>query len=194
MSEQVTEKGKLRPVAKGPIPVEDYVRELCKDKEIPYYYESQLEYVLGEFDEEYYFHKDTCTLYKIEDRKDVEDSDIFELERNPDGTLSYLTSFYNGGCSFGEALDYAFEKLSKKRYNPITAEALLEKGFEFIDYGQDSPYKAYSLKGVEVWEAGEDGTGVWVIDMLDQYTTVDMEYTTMEDLNAFFSAIGIPFM
>jgi len=40
-----------------------------------------------------------------------EPGDIFEANRNPDGTISYVTSFYNGGCSFDEALDKAISTL-----------------------------------------------------------------------------------
>lgn len=30
---------------------------------------------------------------------------------NLDGTYNYVLSYYNGGCGFGEAMQYAWEKL-----------------------------------------------------------------------------------
>ena len=46
-------------------------------------------------------------IYKIQDKEFDPDSDIFEMEKNEDGTLDYHVRFYNGGCGFEEALSTA---------------------------------------------------------------------------------------
>ena len=43
--------------------------------------------------------------------KDISDDDIFEANLNKDGSISYIVSYYNGGCCFEEALETAIEKL-----------------------------------------------------------------------------------
>lgn len=35
------------------------------------------------------------------------------MDKNPDGTLSYIVKFYNGGCGFNEALEAAYERIKK---------------------------------------------------------------------------------
>ena len=49
-------------------------------------------------------------IYKIEDKSFEDDTDIFQMLENPDGSLEYLVQFYNGGCGFFKALDIAFAK------------------------------------------------------------------------------------
>ena len=40
---------------------------------------------------------------------ELDEDDIFEIKKNEDGSFDYILSYYNGGCSFNEALDYAFK-------------------------------------------------------------------------------------
>lgn len=51
-------------------------------------------------------------IYQVTYSPVEDDGDIYEANKNEDGTIDFLTRFYNGGCSFNEALDYAMEKLS----------------------------------------------------------------------------------
>jgi len=54
-------------------------------------------------------------IYKIDENYcDDPDPDIFQMSENPDGSLDYLVRFYNGGCSFGEALDIAYKKIKNR--------------------------------------------------------------------------------
>jgi len=50
-------------------------------------------------------------IYIIEDEYFRDDDDLFIMKQNSDGTLEYLVRFYNGGCGFEEALEYAAEKM-----------------------------------------------------------------------------------
>ena len=49
-------------------------------------------------------------LYSVE-KKDIEqDQDIFTMTENENGTFDFEVRYYNGGCSFDEAMEYAFNK------------------------------------------------------------------------------------
>lgn len=53
-------------------------------------------------------------IYEIIQDKDVDDyGDIFEATENIDGTIDYTLRYYNGGCGFPEAIEYALNKLNK---------------------------------------------------------------------------------
>ena len=47
-------------------------------------------------------------LYQVE-KKEVGDDDTFIVTEGKDGILNFEVSYYNGGCSFDEAMGYAFE-------------------------------------------------------------------------------------
>ena len=51
-------------------------------------------------------------IYFVEDTLYDPDDDIFDMGENKDGTLSYNLRFYNGGCSFSEALDEAADRMN----------------------------------------------------------------------------------
>jgi len=52
-------------------------------------------------------------IYEIQDTHYDPDDDIFDMEENDDGTLSYNVRYYNGGCGFEEALEYAAQRMNK---------------------------------------------------------------------------------
>jgi len=97
-------KGKLTPTGQD---LETYMAIYMEDKELPSYYD----------DVEELFHDELSTdvklidgqVYKVE-REYFEDSDsIFKSSENEDGTIDFEVKYYNGGCGFSEALDYALE-------------------------------------------------------------------------------------
>jgi len=49
-------------------------------------------------------------IYIIENER-FRDDDLFQMKQNPDGSLEYLVRYYNGGCCFEEALEYAAENM-----------------------------------------------------------------------------------
>lgn len=55
-------------------------------------------------------------LYQIvkKENKDTE-FDIFNAHKNQDGTIDYEVMYYNGGCSFQEALEYSLENIEEER-------------------------------------------------------------------------------
>jgi hypothetical protein len=50
-------------------------------------------------------------IYEVQDNEFDGYIDIFEAFKNSDGTINYIVKFYNGGCSFDEALEEATSKL-----------------------------------------------------------------------------------
>lgn len=49
-------------------------------------------------------------VIEILEDNDLGDFDLFEINKNPDDTYSYVLRYYNGGCCFEEALDRALNK------------------------------------------------------------------------------------
>lgn len=41
-------------------------------------------------------------------------SNIFEASKNSDGSINFTIKYYNGGCGFNEAIDYALENMEEK--------------------------------------------------------------------------------
>lgn len=113
MSETVYYTGKLTKVANcSSLKVEDQAREILmseNETELETYYESWLE-KLNDVHYGNYVVVDECLYHVIRQSKDVDD-DIFQAEKNEDGSISFTVKYYNGGCSFNEAIEKATENL-----------------------------------------------------------------------------------
>tara|TARA_R110002111_G_scaffold35576_1_gene69696 strand:+ start:189 stop:494 length:306 start_codon:yes stop_codon:yes gene_type:complete len=100
MSEMEHFKGKLTPTGKT-------VAQYMKYVDTPSFYGDKAEHFNGEF-------RDVAIqidgeVYSIV-RNEYDDSDdIFESSKNKDGTIDFQVKYYNGGCWFGEALEYALK-------------------------------------------------------------------------------------
>ena len=113
MSEVNTIKGKLREVYnKEKVSVIELMKMILN--------ENNIEYNVGDEDnikDSFYdrFYDDYVIvgdrMFHVESRKDLREEDIFEASRNSDGTYDFLVQFYNGGCSFGEAIEEAMKKI-----------------------------------------------------------------------------------
>jgi hypothetical protein len=53
-------------------------------------------------------------LYEVIQKKDMDYCDMFNLVDNNDGTYNFSLSYYNGGYSFSEAIERAFENMERK--------------------------------------------------------------------------------
>lgn len=49
-------------------------------------------------------------IYKVEAKSEDPESDIFRATRNADGSFDFEVRYYNGGCSFTEAVERAIAK------------------------------------------------------------------------------------
>ena len=50
-------------------------------------------------------------VWEVVQDKEYDDYEILEMTPNLDGTYNYVLSYYNGGCGFSEAMQWAWEKL-----------------------------------------------------------------------------------
>lgn len=116
MSETVLYIGKLKPVEKL-LNVDETFEERCKRilKEHNYlelndYCDSWEEMLCDELYDEYVIVDED--IYKIVEKnyRSIDD-DVFEAHINNDGTISYEVMYYNGGCSFNEAIEEALQNI-----------------------------------------------------------------------------------
>ena len=54
-------------------------------------------------------------VYKIEDYINHDDYDVFHASELPDGRIEFVVSYYNGGCSMNEAVEYAVQKMEENK-------------------------------------------------------------------------------
>lgn len=52
-------------------------------------------------------------VWEVIQDKEYDDYEILEMTSNFDGTFNYILSYYNGGCGFSEAMQYAKDKLNE---------------------------------------------------------------------------------
>ena len=101
MSEIEFKKGKLKPTGKD---IENYMSGLI----VPDYCET----VKEAFDDMFYMKAYFMNgqVYEVECVYEEHD-DIFESSKSDDGTIDFTVRYYNGGCSFNEALDCATKQI-----------------------------------------------------------------------------------
>lgn len=112
MSCQETRIGKIKLVKKlEHETLEDQCKRLIGSVELPEYYDTYKEFFYDHFDDEQYvIYKND--IYEVMENKRTYD-DIFIANRNEDGIVSYVTSYYNGGCGYYEAIEECLDNLDK---------------------------------------------------------------------------------
>jgi hypothetical protein len=118
MSEVESKKGTLKsfPRFEGETD-KDYVLRFIDDagREIPDYYEKPEENLEELFSDLFYREAVFCNgfIYPVHNVVDGSEADIFEAVRTDDGDIRFFVQFYNGGCSFDEAIGYALENMER---------------------------------------------------------------------------------
>lgn len=104
MSQTELHIGKLRKVElEQNQSLEDFYKEKLKNIGIT-------ELRKDEFYEKYFVINNV--IWEIFDHEEKDDSDdIYELKPNPDGTLSFIMKFYNGGTCLSECIEEELKKL-----------------------------------------------------------------------------------
>lgn len=86
-------------------------------------------------DEEYFIHGEN--LYRVIDHEESSDEEYFmKLNRNSDGSLSFIGQFYNGGTYFAEMLEEALDNLKPSYQEQINIE--IDKIIE--EHKEDAPH------------------------------------------------------
>ena len=115
MSEYVNYRGKLKLIHKKE---NETYRDFCKRlaltcpgcKEIlPNCYDTWKEYLVSEFYDYYVVVGEN--VYKVISKEEIDfDDNAFDLTNLQNGEYKYNVRYYNGGCCFSEAIQYAFEE------------------------------------------------------------------------------------
>lgn len=118
MSETVHFRGKAIKIATGE-DCEGVASSILKerDKEISSFYDTALECLYDTFDEEYFYHSTSETLFSITTEEIDEDCEIIKANYNLEGSIDYELRFYNGGAGFSECLEEAMDKLDSAKNN-----------------------------------------------------------------------------
>ena len=113
MSETVHYIGKLKLVEKlNNETLEEQCKRILGEHnifELESYCDSWEEMLFDELYDEYVTHGEN--VYKVMEMKYRGEEDVFEAHKNKDGTISYEVVYYNGGCSFDEAIVYALNNM-----------------------------------------------------------------------------------
>ena len=114
MSEMVHYTGKLQLVHKIPNEtLEEQSKRILAEHnyfELNSYCDSWIEMLCEELYERYIVTNDN--IYKVVEKNNKTDEyDIFNATQNFDGTIDYEVMYYNGGCSFNEAIERALENM-----------------------------------------------------------------------------------
>ncbi|MBT2759920.1 hypothetical protein [Paenibacillus sp. ISL-20] len=110
MSETVHYRGILKMIERyNNETLEDQCKRLLDDKELPSYCDSYEEFFLDEnFDKAVII---DGMIYLAEKEAVDSDSDIFKVKKINDNEIEFEVRYYNGGCSFNEAIDEAFNNM-----------------------------------------------------------------------------------
>jgi len=115
MSETVIYRGKLQKL--DVTDKEQFSLDMLSTYNIPRntFWDTAYEQLREDLYDEFIILKDN-TIYKVLSKSDNEiDDDIFELTSNEDGTFNYLVMYYNGGCGFSEAIEYAVTEYNETK-------------------------------------------------------------------------------
>jgi len=110
MSETVTYKGKLQEV----VLINDNLEETCKDILLKNNIEIHNDFSYQEQLSDNFYKEYVSTnnkLYRVLYKENFEFDNIFNAELNLDGTISFLVKYYDGGCSFNEAIEKAMDNI-----------------------------------------------------------------------------------
>jgi hypothetical protein len=111
MSEQVSYKGKLKKITDKNLSLEEQCKSICKSHNINSlgWHDSYIDVVRFDLDDDYTISNNE--IYKILEKKSYDDFEWCIVKKNSDGTYDFDVSYYNGGCSFEEAIENGFDDL-----------------------------------------------------------------------------------
>lgn len=110
MSQQEVRIGKIKLLEKlESETLEEQCKRILNNKKESYY--DSYEEAIGDCDEKYIVHNDN--VYEVIEDQWCDGDDIFEAKRNNDKTISYVLSYYNGGCGFNEAIRESLDNLER---------------------------------------------------------------------------------
>jgi hypothetical protein len=119
MSQTEYHIGKLVPVDLQGLPLEKMCQKICQEKgviEISSLYESWEEQVKYDFYDQYYVVDGV--IYSLQDHTEGSDESHFmNMRRESDGTIHFVTQFYNGGTCLSEMVEDGISRMNKNNAN-----------------------------------------------------------------------------
>ena len=111
MSRQEVVIGKLKPTGQT---VEQYMEGVTVSE-----YYNFPDDLLEAFYDKFYQNAEVINgeVYEVVDRIEPEGADMYHSTKLSDGSISFAVSYYNGGCSFSEAIHYALKCMESKEKN-----------------------------------------------------------------------------
>lgn len=103
MSEQKTIKGKLTSVDLKGLNIEEYAKKALGENSDLSYHESYIEKLVEQSDGVLIYQEQSNKLYKVT-HEEVDPYYFFFHHTNEDGSIDFITSFYNGGGSLEEVI------------------------------------------------------------------------------------------
>lgn len=114
MSETVHYKGTATKIYHLGKTVEQMAQKIMLEKgnnRLPIWASNWLEYLCDEFYEEYFYHPDSQSLFKITKTEHEPDGEIIVAKAIKKDTYEYELRYYNGGAGFSECLEEALNKV-----------------------------------------------------------------------------------
>lgn len=117
MSHTETHFGKLRKVefAEGKT-LEDWCKAKCEElgyTEMATYHSTWEEQLRSEAYEKYFFADGE--IWEAFDHIEADEDDIDVMIKNPDGTITFVYQFYNGGTCLSECIEDGLKRLKKNK-------------------------------------------------------------------------------
>jgi len=110
MSQNESYKGILFEVPKiNNETLEEQCRRLLNNIDLKDYYHSYKEML--DYDTDYIIFNDMVYDYKSEE---LDPYEHFIATKNDDGTINFSVAYYNGGCGFKEAIEYALKSMKEE--------------------------------------------------------------------------------
>lgn len=108
MSETRHYKGSLKEVNLGDLSIEQFAKQKTGGGKLDSWFDSYAEKLME--DDEYLIHDGK--LYEVTANEMESDNEMFEMHKDGD-VLKFEVMYYDGGCSFEEAIQEAFKELGK---------------------------------------------------------------------------------
>lgn len=111
MSEQKTQKGKIKEIDLQGKTIEDWCKEYCLEHNMTnkHVNESWKEYLFDARWEEFFIVKDR--LFQIIEIKELDNSYYTQIDKLEDNTYSFYSTYYNGGTCLQECLEDELENI-----------------------------------------------------------------------------------
>lgn len=92
--------------------LDEWIKTELNSETLPSYCSTWIEFLEDEHYNEYYYHKKTNILYHIV-KQNISPEDFIEVSAEPDGSYSFLTSFYNGAVNLSEMIEEGLDKIGE---------------------------------------------------------------------------------